>query len=111
MKPTRRTSVSLVPATEMFLLMPSLLVKWCSTIKSAVFGLSSSLPPFVGGGGGGVCESFGKTDLLSDHFDGQQFRESVDLPLTCYPSPSLISFAFRLSEVRYLMLDFDPYRA
>ena len=29
--------------------------KWWSTLKSAVFGLSSSLPPLVGGGGGLVC--------------------------------------------------------
>ena len=28
--------------------------KWWSTLKSAVFGLSSSLPPLVGGGGTGV---------------------------------------------------------
>ena len=32
----------------------------------------------VGGGGGLVCESVGKADLLSDHFDGKQHRESVD---------------------------------
>ena len=29
---------------------------WGSTLRSAVFGLSSSLPPLVGGGGGLVCE-------------------------------------------------------
>ena len=57
-----------------------------------MFGLSSSLPP-----------------LLSDHFDGKQSRESVDQPLTCHPSPSLTSFAFRSSEVRRLLLDLDPY--
>ena len=68
--------------------------KWWSTLKSAVFGLSSSLPPLVGGGGGLVCESVGKADLLSDHFDVKQSRESVDLPLTCHPSPRLNSFAF-----------------
>ena len=34
---------------------------------------------------------------------------SVDLPLTCHPSPSLTSFAFRSSEVRRLLLDLDPY--
>ena len=56
--------------------------KWWSTLKSAVFGLSSSLPPLVGGGGGLVCRSVGKADLLSDHFDVKQSRESVDLPLT-----------------------------
>ena len=38
--------------------------KWWSTLKSAVFGLSSSLLPLVGGGGGLVCESVGKADLL-----------------------------------------------
>ena len=79
------------------------------TLKSAVFGLSSSLPPLVGGGGGLVCKSVGKADLLSDHFDGNQSRESVDLSLTCHPSPSLTSFAFRSSEARRLLLDLDPY--
>ena len=34
-----------------------------------------------------MCESVGKDDLLSDHFDGKQSRESVDLPL--YLSPSI----------------------
>ena len=71
--------------------------------------MSSSLPPLVGGGGGLVCESAGKDDLLSDHFDGKQSRESVDLPLTCHPSLTLTSFAFRSSEVRRLLLDLDPY--
>ena len=74
-----------------------------------MFGLSSSQPPLVGGGGGLVCKSVGKADLLSDHFDGKQSRESVDLPLTSHLSQSLTSFAFRLSEVRYLLLDLDPY--
>ena len=60
--------------------------KWWSTLKSAEFGLSSSLPPLVGGGGGLMCESVGKADRLSDHFDGKQSRESVDLPLTYHPS-------------------------
>ena len=80
--------------------------KWWSTLKSAVFGLSSSLLLLVGGL---VCESMGKADLLLDHFDGKQSRESVDLPLTCHPSLSLTSFAFRSSEVRRLLLDLDPY--
>ena len=63
----------------------------------------------VGGGGGLVCESAGKADLLSDHFDGKQSRESVDLPLTCHPSPSLTAVAFRSSEVRRLSLNLDNY--
>ena len=55
------------------------------------------------------CASRSVTYLLSDHFDGKQSRESVDLPLTCHPSPRLIPFAFRSSEVRHFLLDLDPY--
>ena len=53
--------------------------KWWSTLKSAVFGSSSSLPPLVSESGGPVCQSVGKADLLSDHFDSKQSREAVDL--------------------------------
>ena len=52
-----------------------------------------------------VCESVGKADVLFDHFDGKQSRESVDVPLTCHPSPGLITFAFRSRKVRRLLLD------
>ena len=83
--------------------------KWWSTLKSAVFGSSSSLPSLISEGGGLVCESVGKADLLSDHFDSKQSREAIDLPLTCHPSPSLTTFAFRSSEVRSLLFDLDPY--
>ena len=74
-----------------------------------MFGSISSLPPLVNEGGGLACESVGKADLLSDHFDSKQSREAVDLPLTCHPSPSLNTFVFRSSEVRRLLLDLDPY--
>ena len=83
--------------------------KWWFTQQSAVFGLSSSLHPLVSEGGGLVCESVGKTDLLSDHFDSKQSREAVDLPLTFHPSPSFTTFAFRSSEVRSLFIYLDPY--
>ena len=76
--------------------------KWWSTLKSDVCGTSSSLPPLVSEGGGLVCESVGKTDLLSDHSDIKQSREAVDMPLTCHPSPSLTTFAFRSREIRRL---------
>ena len=46
--------------------------KWWPTLKSAVFCSSSTLPPLVSEGGGLVCESVGKADLLSDHFDSKQ---------------------------------------
>ena len=83
--------------------------KWWSTLKSSVFAKSSLLPPLVSEGGGLLCESVGKADLLSDHFDSKRSREAVDLPLTCHPSPSLTTFAFRSREVRRLLLDLDPY--
>ena len=83
--------------------------QWWSTLKSAIFGWSSSLPPLISESGGLVCESVRMAEMLSDHFDSKQSREAVDLPLTCHPSPSLSTFAFRSSEVRRLLLDLDPY--
>ena len=51
------------------------------------------MPPLVSEGGGLVCKSVGKVDLLSDHFDSKQSKEAVDLPVTCHPSVSLTTFA------------------
>ena len=56
-----------------------------------------------------MCESVGKANLLSDHFEGKQSRESVGLALTCHPSLRPTTFAFGSSEVRRLLLDLDPY--
>ena len=42
-------------------------------------------------------------------YDSKQSREAVDLRLTCHPSPSITTFAFRSSEMRRLLLDLDPY--
>ena len=67
------------------------------------------MPPLISEGGGLVCESVGKVDLLSGHFDNKQSREAVDLLLTCHPSPRLTTFTFRSSEVRRLLLDLNPY--
>ena len=55
------------------------------------------------------CKSVGKADLLSDHFESKQSSEAVDLPLTCHPSPTLTTFAFKSREVRRLLLDLDLY--
>ena len=51
-----------------------------------MFGKSSSLPPLFSEGGGLLCESVDKADLLSDHFDSKQSREAVDLPHTSHLS-------------------------
>ena len=55
------------------------------------------------------CESVGTANLLSDHFDGEQSRESADLSLTCHPFTSVTSFTFRSSDTWRLLLDLDPY--
>ena len=68
--------------------------KWWPTLKSSVFGLSSSLGPLVREGGGLGCVSIGKADLLLD-LDSKQSREAVELQLTCHQSPSLTTFAFK----------------
>ena len=53
--------------------------------------------------------SVGKAAMLSVHFDGKQSKECVYLPLTCHPSPSIITFDFRSRYGRHLLLDLDPY--
>ena len=83
--------------------------KWWSNLKSAVFGLSSSLTPLVGGVGGLVCELVGWADLLSDHFDSKQcrshlIRRSLAIHLLDLPP----TFAYRSREVGCHLLDFDP---
>ena len=84
MKPTRNPNASLVAETCMFYEFP--VPHEMSIHRSAIFGSSSSFPPLIGGGGLLVCKSVGKDDLMSDNFDSKKSRESVDLPLTCYPS-------------------------
>ena len=85
--------------------------KWWSTLKSAVFGLSSDSSSSYWGCSGGdlVCESVGEAKMLSAHFDGKQSRDSVDLPSTCHRSSSLTTFAFRSCEVRRVLLDLESY--
>ena len=68
--------------------------KWWPTLKSAVFGGSSSLPSLVCEGIGLVSESVGMADLLLDHFDGKRSRGTVGRLLTCHPSPSITTFGF-----------------
>ena len=104
MKPTRRPSVSLVTETGIFLWMCSPLISGGPFLSLRC---SARVRHCLSEGGGLVCESVGKADLLSDHFDSKQSREAVDLPFTCHPSPSITTFAFRLSEVRRLLLDLD----
>ena len=54
--------------------------KCWSTLKTAVFGLTSSFAPLTDLGGVLVFQSVGKEDILLNHFDGKQSRDSVDQP-------------------------------
>ena len=83
--------------------------KWWPTLKSVVFGFSSSLPPLVGGGGGLVCESVGKADLFRIIWMGSSPGSLLICHSLAIRLLSLTSFAFRSSEVRRLLLDFDHY--
>ena len=62
-----------------------------STLKSAVFDSSLSLPPLVSEGDGLVCESVGKADLLSDHFDSKESRVCRSLVIRLIVLPPLHS--------------------
>ena len=62
-------------------------------------GSDSYLPPLIGAGGGLVCESVGKADMLYSHFDGKQSRDPLDLT----------TFAFMSRDAKWLLLDLDSY--
>ena len=78
--------------------------KWWPALKSDVFSLDSSLPLLVGRGGELVCESVCKADLLASSPGSLLLCRSLAIQLL-----DLLAFAFRLSEVRRLLLDLDPY--
>ena len=83
--------------------------KWRFTHGPAMFSLSLSQLLLVGWDGGRVCKLVGKADLMSDHLDSKQSRESVDLPLTF---TSLLTYHLCLrssSEVWCLLLDLDSF--
>ena len=69
---------------------PSVVV---STLMSAVFGSTLSLLFLLKKGEGGlVCESLGKAQLLSAHFDSKQSMDPLDLPP---PNPITVDFKSR----------------
>ena len=77
-------------------------------VQSKVCDARLKFVKLVSEGGGLVCESVGKADLLSDNFDSKQSREAVHLLLNRHPSPSFTTFVFKSSEVRRLLLRIGP---
>ena len=63
---------------------------WFSTLKSAVFCSSSDspFPSLIGAGSGLVCESVGKANMQSAHFDGKQSRDPSSRSAIHLPSVS-----------------------
>ena len=83
---------------------------WWYTLKSVVFGSSSSLPPLVSEGSGVVYESVGIRliccrVILTASSAG---RLLICRTLAIRPLYSLTTIAFRSSEVRRPLLDLDP---
>ena len=83
--------------------------KWWSTLKSAVFGLCSSLPPLLSDGGELVTNPKGKADLLMTHFVSKLSRKQLQLDEDVDVKPTLINIAFRSSEVEKLLNALDPH--
>ena len=83
--------------------------KWWASLKSALFGVDSTLPPIAKPDGTVTYDPTVKADLFSSHFRSKQSQEDVDLPLACSSQPVLCSVAFRSSEVESLLCDLDSF--
>ena len=77
--------------------------KWCSTVKTAVLGGSSSLSPLLDRGGRLVWSADEKTQLFSAYLYAKQCRNIFQQPYPCDRCPILRSVACRLP------LYLDPY--
>ena len=82
---------------------------WWVTLKESVFGVDSSIPPLRAVGDALVLDPALKAELLTEHFDGKQSRDSVALPLSCHPEPKFCSFVFKSREVERILLDLDVH--
>ena len=83
--------------------------RWWPTVKTAVFSVSSSLPPLLDRGGRLVWSADEKTPLFSAHFDAKQFRSSFQQPYSCARCQILRSVGFHSSFVCSLSLNLDPF--
>ena len=83
--------------------------KWWSTLKSFLFGVESALPPLRKADGSITFDPNIKAQILSDVFQSKQSDQRLDLPSTCFPSEEFCYFAFKSSEVKYLLNDLDQF--
>ena len=68
--------------------------RW-STVKTAVFDVSSSFPPLLDRGGRPVWSVDEKASLFSAHFAAKQCTDSLQQLYSCDPCPVFCSVAFR----------------
>ena len=83
--------------------------KWWSVLSESLFGISSTIPPLLGSGGGLLVTPREKAVALSEQFDSKQSRAVLHLPATCHPEPGFQSFAFRSKEVYKLLAELDTF--
>ena len=83
--------------------------KWWSSLKSALFGVESSIPALLRQDGSVTHCPKEKAVLLADSFDSKQSNEELTFPDSCFPEAKLSSMAFRSREVRNLLLDLGAY--
>ena len=82
------------------------------TLRLALFGIDSSVPPLVKADGCITHSSVEKVTLFADLFIySKQSNEKLEIPLSCFPEPKLNSFAFRSSEIKNILLDLDSFGA
>ena len=83
--------------------------KWWSTLKSALFGNETTIPPILKPDGSLTHCPKEKATLFADAFDSKQSNIKLSMPSSCFPEPKLTSLAFRSREVRDLLLSLDSY--
>ena len=83
--------------------------KWWSALKSFLFGVESALPPLRKEDGSVAFDPAVKAEILSEVFLSKQSNQRLDLPPTCFPSEDFCYFAFKSSEIKYLLNDLDSF--
>ena len=71
--------------------------------------MESALPPLRKADGSITFDPNIKAQILSDVFQSKQSDQRLDLPSTCFPSEEFCYFAFKSSEVKYLLNDLDQF--
>ena len=82
---------------------------WWAALKASLFGIEPSIPPLIKQDGSITYQPLDKACILADSFNSKQSREDIELPPSCHPLPAFNSFAFKSSEIRYLLSNLDEY--